>query len=99
MNRENLLYEYSCPNCGRNEEPVVCLKCLQEKCQICRDQPWLDKPDSEGWWWFYDDNKLNMCHVSFDAEEGEFMAYDEVLLDNFIGAKWQRAIVPELSKE
>ncbi len=52
------------------------------------NQPWLDKPDSEDWWWFSDDNRTSNIYF-FEAND----------LSKYRWGKWQKAFVPNPPKE
>jgi hypothetical protein len=61
---------------------------------------WLDKPDSEGWWWFaiqlsYSTKyKIDSCWHIVDFR-GKYHAADSGMLDiSEWNGKWQKAIVP-----
>ncbi len=48
------------------------------------NQPWLDKPDSEGWWWFIN-----------EYSQGKPMCmWVEIPNAECLKGKWQKAIVP-----
>ncbi len=63
----------------------------------------LDKPDSEGWWWTYDeDGRLYDC---FHVVESEGMLqvrdqrrnlYIKLVSEMLSNLKWQKAIMPEM---
>ena len=58
------------------------------------NQPWLDKPDSEGWWWLLCNGELSIEYVENldDWVEAEVMAR----MPEDIRYRYQKAIVPEL---
>jgi len=75
------------------------------------NQPWLDKPDSEGWWWFigkyfqYQTTwfDLNLYCVEIKTNEKVDALYSVQYHDvepflKYKG-KWQKAIVPEPPEE
>ena len=70
-----------------NEAKVILDKVLKDN--------WIDKPDSEGWWWYSHGNHI-WCY--------KLMDYDGMLVADLEGSismirgypgKWSKAIVPE----
>ena len=74
---------------------------LQAHLNKVLNQPKLNKPDSEGWWWFRYSLRelppLNGLLYSLEVEFRNGIPYEKYTMNklNELKGTWQRAIVPE----
>lgn len=69
-------------------------KIAQAQLDKILNQPWLDKPDSEGWWW---PRHLKSLMPAEYITEGMIVNWDYLAQSNV--KEWQRALVPEIKEE
>ena len=76
-------------------DDILCHAKLVAQAQLDKilNQPWLDKPDSPGWWWF----KPNSNKFPTQIEARDIMIYE---LDGrkLSQGKWQKAYVLEIKR-
>jgi len=68
------------------------------------NQPWLGKPNSEGYWWFryganYEYEKIIKLRYAI-LHDGEYLVDENysAVLHEYVQGKWQKAIVTEIKE-
>ncbi len=90
-------------NCGllpEQNEYIMPVMMVAAKAQLDKllNGKWLDKPDSEGWWWFLKDGYSVPFSAFVDIQENDVLVCSnwkaEWLHFDKLKGKWQKAIVP-----
>lgn len=83
-------------------DPILLLllsKVPQAQLDKTLNQPCLDKPDSEGWWWFQNVDKV-IIPVLVKGSYGQFWQHETPQeISEIKGCKWQKAIVLDPSEK
>lgn len=89
--KDNLTWLVACPEWYRD---LLC----QAQLNKVLNQPKLDKPDGEGWWWYQPSKGDSHMRPGFlYLLNASYARLDEtpVDIDEFPNGKWSKAIVPE----